>query len=120
MQENHDWERKRKRAHATSLLKKPEEEKETMAELAIEAAATAAMRKDTIREVGYRQGERERGRESLFWCVYQETKKLSERGTTAGKEAEKVHHVPLVSHDQSRDIHDIIKEKGVSLLHLTS
>ena len=53
MQENHDWERKRKRAHVTSLLKKPEEEKETMAELAVEAAATAAMRQDAIREVSH-------------------------------------------------------------------
>ena len=54
VQENHDWERKRKRAHGTSLLKKQEEEeKETMAELAVEAAATAAMRRENIREVGH-------------------------------------------------------------------
>ena len=51
MQENHDWERKRKRALDTNLLKRPEEEKETMAELAEEAAATAAMRREHIQEV---------------------------------------------------------------------
>ena len=59
MQENHDWERKRKRALNTSLLKKPDEEKETMAELAAEAAAAAAGRKEHIREVG--RGRREGG-----------------------------------------------------------
>ena len=53
VQENHDWERKRRRGHATSLLKKAEEEKETMAELAVEAAAAAAMRRDNIVEVSW-------------------------------------------------------------------
>ena len=57
MQENHDWERKRKRAHNTSLLKKPDEEKDTMAELAAEAAAAAAMRKEHIREVTEEWGQ---------------------------------------------------------------
>lgn len=53
IQENHDWERKKRRGHATSLLKKAEEEKETMAELAVEAAATAAMRRENIVEVSW-------------------------------------------------------------------
>ena len=52
---------------------------------------------------------------SEYWCL-QETKKLSESGTSVEKEkeAEKAaNRIPLVSHDQSQDIHDIIKEKGV-------
>jgi hypothetical protein len=100
--ENHEWERKRKRGLVTSLLKKPEEEKEMMAELAVEAAAAAAMRRDNIIE---------------------ETKKLSESGTSVEKEkeAEKAaNRIPLVSHDQSQDIHDIIKEKGVHHLDFSS
>ena len=45
----------------------------------------------------------------------QETKKLTDRGVSVEKEkeVERVRHIPLVSHDQSQDIHDIIREKGV-------
>ena len=63
IQENHDWERKRKRAHVASLLKKPEEEeeKEVMADIAIEAAAIAAIRRENIIAVR----EKREGGESL-------------------------------------------------------
>ena len=54
VEENRNWERKRHRALNTSLLKKPEDEKQTMAELASEAAATAAVRREHIIEVGER------------------------------------------------------------------
>ena len=56
MQENHDWQRKRKRALNSDLLKKPEEERDMMAELAIEAAAAVAVRRDHIVEVCGRRG----------------------------------------------------------------